>query len=99
MLGAIPDDKGPSPPASAYRSPVDRFAHLPEHIRRFIEGLDEEDCQALNDFLLQYKRARTIGWFFKWLVAGAAALFLAMVALGEAVEKASLWFGSTIGKP
>jgi hypothetical protein len=91
-------DQGPTSPSGPIANPVDHFAHLPAYVRKFIESLDEEDIEALEDLLLSYKRARTIGWFLKWLVAIAASTFMATVALGEAFQKAATAIQSWWGK-
>lgn len=85
------EDEGPASPFGPITNPVDRFAHLPERTRKFLETLDEEDVKALCDLLMAYQRASTIGWFFKWLVVTVVGAYVAAVAFGEAIHKTLLW--------
>lgn len=95
--GLDPDDALP-PPHGPYQNPVDRYAQLPESTRRFIERLDEEDIAELNEMRLSFHRAKTIGWFFKWLVITVIGAFMGAVAFGESVIKSAEWLGRLFGR-
>jgi hypothetical protein len=72
-----------SPPSShgPFTSPLDRYAHLPEPTRIFLENLRKDDIQTLEGIIVSYRRAGIAGWLIKWLfvtaftVAGSVALF------------------------
>jgi hypothetical protein len=72
---------------------VDRFAHLPEHTREFLAGLSRDDIAVAADLLRSYKRAATIGWFFKWLTAACIAVFLAASQVSNGWKAIISWFG------
>ena len=84
-------DEVPSP-NGPIANPVDRFAHLPEHVRKFLEGLDEEETTNLAKLLRNYEQAATIGWFFKWLIVTMAGAFMGVVGIGQAFKTAASWF-------
>lgn len=72
-------------------NPVERFAHLPEPTRKFLEDLREDDITDLNDAVRFYRNAKTIGRFNAWLIMSALATFGAFVAFGEAIRKILGW--------
>lgn len=76
-----PNDQSPAPSLIPYADPVDRFAHLPPHVREWLQGLSREDCELFESILISYRRAGIAGWMVKWLfftalgVASSVALF------------------------
>lgn len=72
-------------------NPVERFAHLPETTRKFLEDLRESDISDLNEAVRFYRNARTVGKFNAWLIMSALATFGAFVAFGEGIRKILGW--------
>lgn len=87
---AVDEDRPPMPDGPV-RNPVDRFAHLPETTRKWLEGLRAEDLDDWDKILLGYRRGSTIVWFFKWIVITLVGAFMGTVAFGEKVAKVLLW--------
>jgi len=83
----VEEDAGP------IMNPVDRFAHLPEPTRKWLETLREDDLAEINDAIKFYRTARTLGRFGKWSIISAVAFFITVSQLGEAVQKIWTWFG------
>lgn len=74
-------EQDPLLPFGPITNPVDRFSHLPEHTRAWLESLRAEDIGTLQGILVSYRRATIAGWLVKWIfvtaftVAGSFALF------------------------
>jgi hypothetical protein len=75
----------------AITNPVDRFAHLPEPTRHWLEQLREDDLADLNEAVKFHHSVKTIGRFGKWLIITVVASFVAAVQFGEAIQKALGW--------
>jgi hypothetical protein len=75
--------------AQPITNPVDKFAHLPEPTRRWLEGLREDDLDEIAAAIKFYRSARVVGRFNRWLIITVAAVFVGTVAFGEAIQK--LW--------
>lgn len=86
------NDKGSTGAFGPYKNPVENFEQLAPCVRRFLQGLDEEDCAICDEILTNYKRAKIISWFFKWTIVTMAALFIAAAGLGDSVAKIFSWF-------
>jgi hypothetical protein len=71
--------------------PLDRYMQLPEYTRRWLERIDEDDLKEFEEIRNSYVRARTLGWFFKWLFISVLGTFVGVVAFGEALAKALSW--------
>lgn len=78
-------------PFGPIANPVDRFGHLPEPTRKWLEGLREEDLNELTEIRQLMHRAKIIGRFGKWIVATMLAALLGGVAIGEAIAKILNW--------
>lgn len=81
-MNALNDkQQSPTTPFGPFENPVDRYAHLPEPTRIFLENLRKDDIQTLEGIIVSYRRAGVAGWLIKWLfvtaftVAGSVALF------------------------
>jgi hypothetical protein len=84
--GSLPSPNGP------ISNPVDRFAHLPEPTRKFLEELRAEDLDDYRKILRGFRSTSTIVWFFKWFLVTVAGFFVATVAFGENFLKLAAWF-------
>jgi hypothetical protein len=80
-----PFDSGP------VSNPVDRFAHLPETTRQWLEELRKEDVDDLRRILQGFRKTGTVLWFFKWIIITVASGFVGTVAFGESVAKTLSW--------
>lgn len=81
-----PDIHGP------IHNPVDRFYHLPEPTRRWLEGLRSDDLRDLQEAIRFHHSAKTVGRFFRWLILSGAAIFILAAQFGEAIMKLlGLW--------
>lgn len=77
--------------AREYKSPVERFAQLPEPTRAFLEDLREDDLKDLAEAIRFYHSVRVIGRFWKWLIITTVAIFVGAATLGEAIQKLWHW--------
>lgn len=77
------------------RYPVDRFAHLPEPTRKFLESLREEDIKLILEAAKFVQSIRSAGRFSRWLLLSVVGLFVMAGQLGEAIQK--LWHWMSIG--
>lgn len=91
LLRLLAELDAPPSPNGPIRSPVDRFAHLPENVRAWVERLRQEDLDDLDRLLQGYRKTGTIVWFFKWLVIAVGSTFVATVAFGEKVAQTISW--------
>jgi hypothetical protein len=78
-------------------TPLDRYAQLPEGTRRWLERLDERDFEQYEEMRQSFERAKTLGWFFKWLFISVLGTFVGVVAFGEALAKSMSWLGRLFG--
>jgi hypothetical protein len=78
-------------PFGPITNPVDRFAHLPEPTRKWLESLREDDLKDIIESVQLYHRARIIARFGKWTLATILATFIAGVAIGEGIQKILGW--------
>jgi hypothetical protein len=72
-------------------NPVDRFAHLPEPTRRWLELMREEDTKDIAEVVRMMHAARTVGRFGKWMIITIVGMIIAGASLGEAVAKYWGW--------
>lgn len=72
-------------------NPSKRFAHLPEPTREWLEQLREDDIREINDALRFWRAIRAGSWLIKWSVGLFLAMFLGIVAFGEAIQKLLSW--------
>ena len=72
-------------------NPVERFGHLPEPTRQWLENLREDDIKELNDAVRFYRTAKAVGRFNKWLIITVVTLFIGAAAFGEALLKFWVW--------
>jgi hypothetical protein len=82
-----PRDLDDASPFGPINNPVDRFIHLPEGTRRWLEQLRAEDLRDLDDARKFQHQAKAIGKFFKWVVLSIFALFIMAAQFGEAISK------------
>lgn len=87
------DDEGDKfvSPFGPIPNPVDRFAHLPEPTRKWLESLREDDLQDIIGAVQLFHRAQIILRFGKWTAATILAALIAGVAAGEAIQKVLAW--------
>lgn len=71
----------------AITSPTDRYAHLPEPTRKWLEGLRQEDLTELNEAQRLYRKAKIILGAAKWLVVALVGALLVSGRIGEAAER------------
>jgi hypothetical protein len=81
----------PGPMQGPLQNPLDRYAHLPETTRRWLESLDEDDVKEIKEAIRFQRSAKTIGTFGKWLLVTAVSVFIAAVTFGEKVGIAWKW--------
>jgi hypothetical protein len=86
LIGSGPSPHGP------IRNPVDRFAHLPEPTRQFLEELRPEDLDDYRKILRGFRNTSTIVWFVKWFLVTMAGFFVATITFGESFLKMLSWF-------
>jgi hypothetical protein len=82
LLAGLPEPEGP------VHNPVDRFLHLPENTRLFLEELRQDDLDDLRKVLKGFRNTGTVIWFFKWIIITLGTTFMAVVAFGEKFSKA-----------
>lgn len=85
-----PDD-APSP-FGPIANPADRFAHLPEPTRKWLEQLREDDISEITEAVQLVRSIRAWGKITKWLIWTAVATFLGVVGFGEGILKVLGWF-------
>lgn len=63
---------------------------LPEHTRKFIEGLDKEDIDSLTTILAIWRKAQgwcaINRWLFRWVVFGLIAALIIASQFVDAVK-------------
>lgn len=64
-------------------NPVDRFGHLPEATRRWLESLREEDINELREAIKLSRNAKTVGSFSKWLALTIFGTIVSVITFGE----------------
>lgn len=72
-------------------NPVDRFAHLPEPTRKFLEQLREEDIKDILEAARAVKSTKTFGKVMRWSIISVVGFFVAASQFGEAVTKLLHW--------
>ena len=73
-------------------NPADRFAHLPEPTRKWLEQLRADDIEEINEAVRFIRSIKAWGWITKWMVGVFLAIFLGIVAFGEGIQKLLGWF-------
>ena len=98
VVGAIvvEDDPDPPTPFGPIANPVDRFGHLPESTRKWLESLREEDILELKEAIHFHRSAKTIGRFGRWLIITIVGTFIGAVAFGQNIAVVWKWL---IGAP
>jgi hypothetical protein len=86
-----PDDIETAWETGPVANPVDRFAHLPEPTRKWLESLREDDVKDLAETVRMMHSAKTIGKFGKWLIVTIFVALVSGVAAGEAIVKIFKW--------
>jgi hypothetical protein len=79
--------------AGPIANPVDRFAHLPEPTRKFLEDLREDDIEEIKEAVRFMRSATTVGRFAKWSIISVVGFFIAASQFGEAIQKLWNWIG------
>lgn len=80
-------------PFGPITNPVDRFAHLPEPTRKWLESLREDDLKDIIEAVQLYHRALIIAKFGKWTLATIFGALILGVTIGEAIQKYLAWIG------
>jgi hypothetical protein len=88
----LEQDGAPAPPNGPIANPVDRFAHLPEPTRKWLEELRAEDVDDVRRLLQVFRNARTNWNFLKRVVLTVAGAFMAVVAFSKGVPEIMSWF-------
>ena len=65
---------------------------LPEHVRKWLSSISEDDAKDYREALRMYRALNTVGWFTKWLTLSVIAVFTGAVALGQAIGQFVGWF-------
>lgn len=65
------------------------YADLPDHVKRWLEGLQKDDTTALGQGIQLTKNAKVVGKFWKWTFIISVSTFTGMATLGDSI--ASLW--------
>ena len=73
-------------------NPVDRFAHLPEETREWLENLRGEDITELRGAIQFMREVKTVTKFGKWALMTVIATFTGAVLLGEKIAVAWKFF-------
>lgn len=81
----------PHEDAGPINNPVDKFAHLPEPTRKFLEQLREEDIRDIINAVKFMKSSQTVGRFMKWSTMSVVGFFIVASQFGEAVQKLLHW--------
>lgn len=87
----VGDDPEPPSPFGPIANPVDRFGHLPESTRKWLESLREEDIAIIKAGMDFHRSAKTVGTFSKWVLITVVSTFIGAVAFGEKVAVAWKW--------
>lgn len=85
--------------AGPINNPVDRFSHLPEPTRRFLEELREDDLEDLKQTVRFMKSTQTVGRFARWSLISVVGFFVMASQFGEAVQKLLHWTNLGGGRP
>ena len=90
--GGEEDGPGDVPwPHGPISNPVDRFAHLPEPTRRWLEDLRQDDINKIIEAVKFWNTMRSWGKVTKWLILTMVAVFLGAMAVGEGILKLLGW--------
>lgn len=81
-----PDENGP------IKKPTDRYMHLPETTRLWIEGLRPEDTKEIDDVRKWFRNTRIITAFGKWLVVALVAALVGTGQVGKAFFEVVSYF-------
>lgn len=81
--------------AGPINNPVDRFAHLPEPTRKFLESLREDDIKDIVLAVRFMKSTQTVGRFMRWSIISVVGFFVMASQFGEAIQK--LWHWISLG--
>jgi hypothetical protein len=75
------------PPANTQpiANPVDRFAHLPEETREWLEQLRQDDIEEIRSAIRFMREVKTVGKFGKWALITVVSTFTGAVLLGEKI--------------
>jgi hypothetical protein len=76
--------------------PPDAFRLLPGYTREWLRDMSREDIQAYTDLGVSYKRAKTVGGFFKSIITLTVGAFLTAIAFGETLKKSGDWFAKIV---
>ena len=73
-------------------NPVDRFAHLPEETRQWLEQLREDDISEIREVIKFMREVKTLTKFGKWALITVVSTFTGAVLLGEKIAVAWKFF-------
>jgi hypothetical protein len=82
------EEAGPNGPIP---NPVNRFGHLPEPTRRWLESLREDDIKEMIDGVKMSRAIKSWGRITKWLIVTFVAIFLGIVGFGEGILRVWGW--------
>jgi len=82
----------PPPANGPIANPVDRFAHLPEETRKWLEQLREDDITEIHEVIKFMREVKTVGKFGKWALITIVSTFTGAVLLGEKIGIALKFF-------
>jgi CHASE3 domain sensor protein len=68
------------------------MTELPEHVEKFLRGLDEEETDALSRILKAALSFKTAGRIILYVVGGLFAMLIIVSQAADAMKKFALWF-------
>lgn len=86
-----PDPIAPPLPNGPVAGVVDRFGHLPESTRQWMEQLRQEDLDDWQQAMRVYRNIRVVWGFVRGVAVAVGSAFMAVVAISKAFPEAVTW--------
>lgn len=81
----------PPAPNGPIAGVVDRFGHLPESTREWLEQLRNEDLDDWRQAMRSYRNFRIVWGFVRGLGVAVGGAFMAVVTISKAFPEAFAW--------
>ena len=91
MKDTVPDYNGATPNGPV-KTPADKYIHVPETTREWIEGLRPDDTKEIDDVRRWFRNTRIITTFGKWVVVALVATLVATGQVGKVIFEALSYF-------
>lgn len=75
----------------------ERFEELPDHTKRFLKELREDEVKELSEVIDALRTIRRLGRWGKWIAGSIIVGFVSVVLLGESIEKIWNWIRKWTG--